>query len=1644
MKVRHKLAFVLPVILLLVLVPAAIGIYTYSKQKILANESIVLKQETHAFVALRTADLLAAESNLSVLSKLLGKRLKEPLTQAEVAGFDRFIEQNSDGAWRSKHQGFSVGHEAGIFLPPQTKFDEPTKRLHYHVKQVLDAFSAPAIHPPFNNVWMLTHDKSEVVFDKKMPDIVWQIPANSDYTNTHFFTLGNPEINPNHQLVWTKPTYDPVSKAWLVSAVLPLMIDDKWIGTLGQDIDINQAFPELFSSGRRYESEQSFLLDRDGHFILAGPWQKDLQADVAAFKINQTEEPDLAHLVANRSSDFQVTRHAVIDFKGQPHVAIIEQMPLLGWTYYKLVPVSNILAPMQQLFFNLLGALMCIGLLLAFFIREAIDQLVIKRIEKLSLASSNWFKGASESSSSSLNDEIDEAAQGMDRLMERLSVSERDFKLVMSHIPTRIAYLRPNLTYQYVNPRYEMIFGKSVDWILGKTVPELLGESNYQLVESHFKQALTGVPAAFEQNILTPSGTQMVSYVQLIPNLDQHKNVIGLYLIGLDITELKKSQSIIASAQDMLKMVIDIAPVQIFWKDLNSRYLGCNQAFAKDAMLDSPQDIIGKSDFDLLWSDTADKFQKEDYEVMRTGQSMLNYEHSLLRPNGEVTWARTSKVPLRNQQGDIIGLLGVDEDITQAKKLEALRREENERFEKIINRVPSLVFQLNKKWHGRYSLPFVNDSITAFFRSSTEELKQDASYIFKTIHPDDRDDVMTSLEISARDLTYWHEEFRVRFEDQTEFWYMGKAMPEQTADGVLWYGVLTDITERKALEHDLVEAEYRWKFAVEGTGDGVWDVNVQTEKAIYSKRWMEMAGYTEDDIEPNSQAWSTRIHPDDITQVKAAGKAYLNGLTDQYVTEYRFLCKDGKYKWMLSRGMIVSRDEHGKPLRVIGTQIDITERKNAQLLLQATREELELSHYQFKDLYEFAPTGYMTIGLHGLITQLNWRAASIFGLERRLILNQRMTQFIDEDDRARWSRMFADLKDSLPGEELSFDLKLSTNNQAERYVNLNCIRMDDEDAESMLRITFEDITQLRKSEAELRIAAIAFESQDGLMITDEDNRILKVNKAFSKLTGYSLEELQGKTPLVFNSGVHEQAFYAEMWHALNQHGEWKGEIWNRRKNGEIFPVSLTISAVKSDIGIVTNYVAAYADMTKIKEATNEIKMLSNFDTLTSLPNRRLLSDRLAVAMDEFKKTSNQSALLYIDLDHFKALNDSLDYGFGDMLLKQAADRLIACVKENDMVARFGGDEFVVLISDLNKVSKKAKASADEMAKKMMDVLGLSYRLNGQDYYLTVSVGVTIINHKGSADELIKEAEIAMYQAKESGRNALVFFNEQMQSKITKRISLERELRNAISNHEFQLYYQPQLNDAGYVLGVEALIRWHRPQFGLVPPQEFIPVAEESGLIVEIGNWILDQSCLQLKEWQQHLHTQSLTVAINVSAKQFHSADFFNQVKSAVDRHGIDPMLLKLELTESVLLNSFEEAIACMQALAKIGVLFSLDDFGTGYSSLQYLKKLPLYQLKIDQSFVHDIVSDHQDRLIVRTIIAMAESLYLNVIAEGVETQEQQQLLLTEGCKQFQGYLFARPLPIEALETFLRTNPVYIRPNPSGYMMADGTPSDRLN
>ncbi len=564
-----------------------------------------------------------------------------------------------------------------------------------------------------------------------------------------------------------------------------------------------------------------------------------------------------------------------------------------------------------------------------------------------------------------------------------------------------------------------------------------------------------------------------------------------------------------------------------------------------------------------------------------------------------------------------------------------------------------------------------------------------------------------------------------------------------------------------------------------------------------------------------------------------------------------------------------------------------------------------------------------------------------------------------------------------------------------------------------------DITRRKRIETELRISATAFESQESLLITDADGVILRVNKAFVESTGYTQEEVVGQTPRLLKSGRHDADFYRKMWDEVNRTGTWQGEIWDRRKNGEVYPKWLTISAVRGNDGVVTHYVGSHIDITERKAAEEQIRQLAFHDPLTRLPNRQLLLDRLKQSLVANARNGRNGALLFIDLDNFKTLNDTLGHLMGDLLLQQVAERLAKCVREGDTVARLGGDEFVVMLEDMSEQAIEAAEQAEAVGKKVLAALSLPHQLDANIFRSSGSIGATVFGGgTQEAEELLKQADIAMYQAKKVGRNTLRFFDHKMQDAINARAALEDELHQALERRQFRLHYQIQVDHSGRAFGAEALIRWMHPTRGLVSPAQFIPLAEETGLILPIGIWVLENACAQVKAWAGAELTRSLVLAVNISARQFHQDDFVEQVRAAVQRHAINPNLLKLELTESMLLEDIEDTIATMNALKAIGVRLSLDDFGTGYSSLQYLKRLPLNQIKIDQSFVRDIATDANDAAIVQTIIAMAETLGLEVIAEGVETEGQHEFLNLRGCHAFQGYLFGKPTSVEQFETSL--------------------------
>jgi diguanylate cyclase (GGDEF)-like protein/PAS domain S-box-containing protein len=562
------------------------------------------------------------------------------------------------------------------------------------------------------------------------------------------------------------------------------------------------------------------------------------------------------------------------------------------------------------------------------------------------------------------------------------------------------------------------------------------------------------------------------------------------------------------------------------------------------------------------------------------------------------------------------------------------------------------------------------------------------------------------------------------------------------------------------------------------------------------------------------------------------------------------------------------------------------------------------------------------------------------------------------------------------------------------------------------------LVRKRRADVELRIAAKAFDSQVAMLVSDANGVILRVNQAFTQSTGYSAEEAIGRKTAMLKSGRHDQAFYQALWKTLQEKHYWQGVIWNRRKNGKLYAEWLTINAVLSPAGKVTHYVGSFSDITQNKEAEAEVHRLAYYDQLTQFPNRRLLQDRLGQALATAARSGMYGAVLFLDLDNFNTLNDTRGHDTGDQLLINVAHRLRQSLREADTVARLGGDEFVIVLENLGEDRSAAAALARDFGDRLCKDIARPYRLKGEDYVCTASLGVCLFDGDETVEHLLKNADMAMYRAKDSGRNTVRFFDPEMQAALDKRSSLETALRQALERRELQLYYQPQFNCSGQVIGAESLLRWRAADGAFISPADFIPLAESTGLILSIGTWVVDTACRQIKEWESDARASALQLSVNVSALQFRQENFVDQIRRLIEETAIVPARLKLELTESMILDDITTAINKIQTLRELGVAFSMDDFGTGYSSLAYLTRLPIDELKIDQSFVAKLPGTRNDQIIVETIITMGRNLGLRIVAEGVETETQRDFLEEHGCHSFQGYLFSRPLPLPELMSFL--------------------------
>lgn len=562
-----------------------------------------------------------------------------------------------------------------------------------------------------------------------------------------------------------------------------------------------------------------------------------------------------------------------------------------------------------------------------------------------------------------------------------------------------------------------------------------------------------------------------------------------------------------------------------------------------------------------------------------------------------------------------------------------------------------------------------------------------------------------------------------------------------------------------------------------------------------------------------------------------------------------------------------------------------------------------------------------------------------------------------------------------------------------------------------------DISERIKDETDLRIAAVAFESFQGLLVTDKDNRILRVNRAFTEVTGYSQEDVLGKTPAIFSSGKHDKAFYKDMWHEITSCGHWQGEIYDKRKSGQIYPQWLSISEVKDSQGKISHYIASITDISAQKEDAKKIHHLAFYDSLTGLPNRRLLLNRIRQIQRDSARKKTLGAVIFIDLDHFKNVNDLWGHAVGDKLLLHVATQLHNRLHEEDSLARLGSDQFVIVLGASAESEAQLMTQLDNYSHELLNLLDQPYTHGEQSLRSSACLGMVVLEaHNQPPEELLRQAELAMYAAKACGKRERRFFAPQMQDAISQRLLLEEDINRGLEAREFGVYFQAQFNHDGDMIGAEALVRWHHPTRGLLAPGAFIEVAEAEGIMSKIDKVVLLRSCEQMARWADTPVFKGITVSVNISSAQLYQHGFVEEVLKTVLDTGANPALLKLELTESMLVTDMPQAIERMRQLKQSGIRFAIDDFGTGYSSLHYLQQLPLDQLKIDQSFVRRLPEDANSLAIIRAVIAMAVSLELEVIAEGVETQAQRDMLLENGCRLYQGYLYAKPQPAETMNS----------------------------
>lgn len=983
------------------------------------------------------------------------------------------------------------------------------------------------------------------------------------------------------------------------------------------------------------------------------------------------------------------------------------------------------------------------------------------------------------------------------------------------------------------------------------------------------------------------------------------------------------------------------------------------------------------------------------------------WENSMTTESGRqiaISWQNTV---LYDENKNVREIISCGREQSQWKQLEDELRISERRF----NIIAGFSYDWEEWIRPDMHLEYVSPSCERITGYSVAEFLQHPCLTETIVHPEDRQSYVEHQKIEVnKNREKANLSFRIIRNDGEIRWIRHQCQPVFAKDGT-WLGrraTNRDITTFKETEIDLLHQQqlfqsgpiiiFKWR-AEEG-----WPVE------YVSQNIREIFGYKPQDLLSGKVPFVLLIHPDDQSRIAEEVKMYSQSGRESFDQEYRLIDAQGTIRQVYDKTNII-RSSSGRITHFHGYLLDITEQHKVDSAVRQSETRLKLA-------LNMARLGYWHWTRDDDSLCLSEELHTILGHSPDFFHNSRknMLKVVHPEDRSKLLDFLR--KTSNKGESNSIEFRGWHAQGQQIILRAKYEDLFDKDGNHTGRQgVCQDITTIKQIENKLLISNQIFRhTLEGIIVTNCEGAIQLVNSAASKITGYNPSELIGKKTGILKSNRHFPEFYQKMWDALLSQGFWQGEIWNKRKNGVIYPLWLSITSVKDKYGNITKFIALFHDITENKEQEMMIHFQANHDALTGLPNRTLLLEHLGLSLDNARRTGKKLAVLFVDLDNFQHINDSLGHTIGDLLLQQAARRIRDCIGEKDTVARHGGDEFIIILNNLNDSEIMLNA-----AHKINTSFHTPFSIEGHELFVTASIGISRFPEDGESQEvLVSNADLAMYRAKKKGKNRFNVFSGELTEQVSRHLTLSNQLHRALENNEFVVYYQPKVSlEKQKTIGMEALIRWQPDAQTVISPAEFIPLAEQTGLIVPIGKFVLETACRQAMHWKEQGF--SATIAVNLSPVQFQQKNFTQCIESILRMSGLPPSLLELEITESLMMENESIAIDILWKIKNMGITVSVDDFGTGYSSLAYLKKLPIDILKIDRSFVRDIPENKDDAVITSTIISMAKHLGLAVIAEGVETIEQCRFLKENGCTVIQGYLVSQPQPAAACTELLKTS-----------------------